>query len=375
MGSGRARDLFSVRRVPAPRSARKLEMIMIERRTILKGIASLGLVNVTPKALSQGAPINFVTFGGSYGEAIQQHLIKPFEAESGIKIQQGSNQSLAPLKIQVQSKNVTWDIVELAGGDFQTGLRENLFEPVDTRIVKLDNVPPIAINEYGIKFALFLSGVGYDKRKFSDANAPKSWADAWDTKRFAGMRGMSKHISDTATLESALLAAGVPIDKLYPIDVKLAFDSLKKLGMQNIFWYENNQEPVNMLSQQTVSIAQIASGRVAQANRKGAQLAFVYNQVQLNGDYLVVPKGAKNKEAAFRLMNFILNNDEAAINWMKDTTYSLANQRAIAKMSADVAETMPTSPAMKGKYFQKDDQWWGENGPKVTVRFQELISS
>ena len=26
-------------------------------------------------------------------------------------------------------------------------------------------------------------------------------------------------------------------------------------------------------------------------------------------------------------------------------------------------------------YFQKDFKWWGENGPGVTVRFQQLIAS
>lgn len=324
---------------------------------------------------AQKDPLNFVTYGGSYGDAIEKHLIKPFEAQSGITVQHGINQALAPLKIQVMSRNVSWNLVELAGGDFLTGVREDLFEPVDTSIVKLDNVPPISIHKYGIQFAMFLSGIGYDKRKFTDAQAPKSWADVWNLQKWAGVRGLSKHISDTPTLECALLAAGTPLDKLYPIDVKAAFESLKKLGMKNIHWYDNNQEPVNMLNEQIASISQIASGRVAQANAKGAQIGFVYNQVQLNGDYLVVPKGAKNKEAAFQLMNFILNNDEAAIAWMTDTTYSLANQRAIAKMPPAIAEKMPTSPTMKGKYFQKNFEWWGENGPKVTVLFHQLISS
>jgi putative spermidine/putrescine transport system substrate-binding protein len=246
---------------------------------------------------------------------------------------------------------------------------------VDTSIVKLDKVPAFAQHKFGIEYALFLSGIGYDQRKISDADAPRTWADVWDTKRYKGMRGLSKHISDTPTLELALLAAGVPIDKLYPLNVDLAFDSLKKLGINNVQWFDNNQEPVNFLTQQLGPIAQIASGRVALANAKGAKIGFVYNQLQLNGDYLVVPKGAKNKEAAFRLMNFILNNDQAAVNWMSETTYTISNERAVAMMPPDVAAKLPTSSAMKGKYFQKDFNWWGENGPGVTVRFQQLIAS
>jgi putative spermidine/putrescine transport system substrate-binding protein len=347
----------------------------ITRRRFVGGLAAAGLLARAPAVLAQAAPLNFVSYGGSYGDAVTKHLVKPFEKESGLVVQQGVNQALAPVKIQVLSKNVQWDLVELAGGDFLTGLREDLFEPIDTGIVKLDKVPAFARHKFGIEYALFLSGIGYDQRKIADADAPKNWADVWDLNRFKGVRGLSKNISDTPTLEVALLAAGVPIDKLYPLNVEQAFDSLKKLGIKNVHWFDNNQEPVNFLQQGLGPIAQIASGRVAIANSKGAKIGFVYNQLQLNGDYLVVPRGAKNREAAFRLMNFILNNDQAAVNWMTETTYTISNDRAVAMMPPEVAAKLPTSAAMRGKYFQKDFDWWGTNGPEVTVRFQQLIAS
>ena len=348
---------------------------MVGRRAVLGGMAGAAFIAHAPRLRAQSGPLNFVSYGGSYGDAVNKHLVKPFEKESGLTVQQGVNQALAPVKIQVLSRNVQWDLVELAGGDFLTGLRDDLFEPVDTSIVKLDKVPAFARHRFGIEYALFLSGIGYDQRKVSDADAPKTWAEVWDLNRYKGMRGFSKHVSDTPTLELALLAAGVPIDKLYPLNVEMAFDSLKKLGIRNVHWFENNQEPVNFLQQGLGPIAQIASGRVAIANSKGAKIGFVYNQLQLNGDYLVVPKGCKNKEAAFRLMNFILNNDEAAVNWMKETTYALSNERAVAMMPPDIADKLPTSAAMKGRYFQKNFEWWGANGPAVTLRFQQLIAS
>ena len=371
-----AKTMNNVRQSTLAPEAKHAEVApAITRRQFVGGLAAASLLARAPAVRAQAAPLNFVTYGGSYGEAVNKHLVKAFEKESGVTVQQGVNQALAPVKIQVLSKNVQWDLVELAGGDFLTGLREDLFEPVDTSIVKLDKVPVFARHKFGIEYALFLSGIGYDQRKIADADAPKTWADAWDVNRYKGMRGLSKHISDTPTLEIALLAAGVPLDKLYPLNVDLAFDSLKKLGIKNIIWFDNNQEPVNFLQQGLGPIAQIASGRVAIANSKGAKIGFVYNQLQLNGDYLAVPKGAKNREQAFRLMNFILNNDQAAVNWMTETTYTISNDRAVAMMPPDVAAKLPTSPTMQGRYFQKDFQWWGENGPGVTVRFQQLIAS
>jgi putative spermidine/putrescine transport system substrate-binding protein len=347
----------------------------VTRRRFVGGLAGASLVARLPNALAQPTPINFVTYGGSYGDAVNKHLVKPFEKESGLTVQQGVSEALAAVKIQVQSKNVQFDLVELAGGDFLAGMREDLFEPLDSSIVKLDKVPAFAKHPNGIQYALFLSGIGYDRRKIPDADAPKTWAEAYDTNRYKGLRALSKHISTTATLEDALMAAGVPIDKLYPLDVDLAFSSLKKLGSKNIYWYENNQEPVNFLQQQLGPIANIASGRIPVANRNGAQIGFVYNELQWSGDYLAVPKGAKNKEGAFALMNFILNNDQAAVNWMTETTYTLSNDRAVALMPPPVAAQLPTSPAMKGKFFAKDIDWWGANFNTVTVRFQQFIAS
>jgi putative spermidine/putrescine transport system substrate-binding protein len=363
-------------RQPAPDSQTGVaDEYRLTRRRFVSGLVAAGLTTQVPSVFAKANVMNFATYGGSYGEAVNAHLVKPFETESGLSVQQGVNTDLAQVKIQVLSKNVQWDLVELAGGEFLAGLRENLFEPIDTSIVKLDKVPAFAKNTYGIEYALFLAGIGYDQRKISAADAPKTWAQAWDVGRYKTMLGLSKHISDTPTLEVALLAAGVPPDKLYPLNVDLAFDSLKKLGLKNIFWFDNNQEPVNFLTQQIGSIGLISSGRVATANRQGAKIGFVYNQLQLNGDYLAVPKGAKNKEAAFRLMNFILNNDQAGVNWMKDTTYTISNTHATALMPPDIAAQLPTSPTMNGKYFQKDLNWWGENFESVSVRFQQFIAS
>src|SRR5436190_15491661 len=137
---------------------RKGDAPSIGHREFVGGLAAAGLLARAPGVFAQPAPLNFVTYGGSYGEAVNKHLVKAFEKESGLTVQQGVNQALAPVKIQVMSKNVQWDLVELAGGDFLTGLREELFEPIDTSIVKLDKVPAFARHNYGIEYALFLSG-------------------------------------------------------------------------------------------------------------------------------------------------------------------------------------------------------------------------
>ena len=51
--------------------------------------------------------------------------------------------------------------------------------------------------------------------------------DYWDAKKFPGPRGM--YNAPTYILEFALIADGVPKDKLYPLDVPRAFKSLDRI--------------------------------------------------------------------------------------------------------------------------------------------------
>lgn len=116
----------------------------VTRRRFVGGLAGASVLARVPNVFAQPAPVIFVTYGGSYGESVNKHLVKPFEKESGLTVQQGVSEALAAVKIQVQSKNVQFDLVELAGDDFLAGMRDNLFEPMDTSIVKLDKVPAFA---------------------------------------------------------------------------------------------------------------------------------------------------------------------------------------------------------------------------------------
>ena len=58
---------------------------------------------------------------------------------------------------------------------------------------------------------------------------PKGWADFWDTKKFPGDRAMiGTSAGGWPELEFALMAAGVPADKLYPLDIDKALRELRQ---------------------------------------------------------------------------------------------------------------------------------------------------
>ncbi len=319
-----------------------------------------------------GGTVTMVSYGGSYNENLRRALLDPFERESGIQVNLGENTSLAPLKLQVESGNVQWDLAELNGPEYELAVRENLLEAYDYDVIDTENVPEFAQKEFGIKYALFLFVIGWDQREISDSDAPASWADFWNTERFPAKRTLYERIDDGSILEAALMAEGVPFDEIYPLDVERALNSLERLGRENVIWHTGPQEAIQQLVSREVPLATTWNGRVGIARRdEGAEIGFTPNEAVVSGDYLVVPKGAPNAQRAFELLNFIVTNAEAGAEYSTLTHYAIANMAAIELIPPEVAEMLPTNPALEGRILAKDDAWWADNLESATQRFKE----
>jgi putative spermidine/putrescine transport system substrate-binding protein len=347
------------------------------RRDFLRGTAASALAAVAAPALigparADGVVLNFANYGGVINDYLTKLFAVPFEKETGIRVNFGSNASLALAKLQTTSGTAAqWDLINLTGAEYLTAIDENIIVPYDYSIVGASQVPPEFRGTHGIKFALYLFGMAYDKRKLSEDKAPKNWAEFWDTQRFPGKRSLYSNPSDGSILEIALLADGVLIDKLYPLDVERALKSLEKLGRQNIIWHTTNQEPIQQMTSGAVSLVTCFDGRVVLANRAGAELGFQPVGSAVSGNpYCVIRTSAHQKEA-FQFLNYIFNATEADAEYMDLTNYAVPNMRALPLTKPTTRALLPTAPELKDKVFIKDDVWWKDNLAKVTQRFKE----
>src|SRR5581483_809966 len=128
---------------------------------------------------------------------------------------------LGKLSAMVETGNVEWDVVDIAGSQLGVGYKKNLFEPLDYRIIDTDGLTREQHGEFTISYTRYATILGWSTRKYGGADAPSSWADYWNVKRFPGPRALRK--APHNTLEFALMADGVPKDRLYPLDVERAF--------------------------------------------------------------------------------------------------------------------------------------------------------
>ena len=347
------------------------------RRDILRRAAIGGASLATPSIWSRNAAaqpraLNVAAYGGVVNQYLEQVFGAPYEKRTGVHVNFGANASLALAKLQgLSGAPAQWDIIILTGAEYVTALQQDMIEPYDYSIIDASHVPDEYRAAAGIKFSLYLFVMAWDRRQVADDRAPASWAEFWDTGRIKGKRSLYANVSDGSTLEAALLADGVAIDKLYPLDVDRALRSLERLGRGNIIWHTTNQEPIQQLVSGAVPLADCFNGRVILANRAGAELGFTPAYSAVSGNPYCVMRSSANKTEAFRFLNYMFTDAKADAEYMRLTNYAIPNTEALALLPKEVLDILPTSPALKGRVFVKDDAWWAQNLAKVSQQFKE----
>src|SRR3954471_16863390 len=85
-----------------------------------------------PKPASAGDTLTVISWGDAYQESQRKAYIEPYAKETGGKITEGEyNGEIAKIRAMVESKSVTWDVVDI---DTQTALAacaEGILETLD----------------------------------------------------------------------------------------------------------------------------------------------------------------------------------------------------------------------------------------------------
>ena len=331
------------------------------------GIA-VALSALTLPSLAQ-TQITVVNFGGANANAQKKAYYDPIE-KNGIKVVAVEyNGEQAKIKAMVETKKVTWDVVEVESPDVARGCDEGLFEKLDySKIGNKSDFLPAAVTECGIGVFVWSTVMAYNGDKLKDG--PKTWADFWDVKKFPGKRGMRK--GARYNLEFALMADGVKPADVYKVlatkdGAARAFKKLSELK-PNIQWWEAGAQPPQFLVAGDVVMSTAYNGRIDAANREGKNLKISWTGGIYDLDYWVIPKGTPNKDAALKFINFASTPDAQA-EYAKNIAYGPTNNKALAKLDAKVLDNLPTSPANSKEALQFNLKFWADQGEDLEKRF------
>jgi putative spermidine/putrescine transport system substrate-binding protein len=313
--------------------------------------------------------ITVVNFGGANANAQKKAYYEPFEKRGTKVVSVEYNGEQAKIKVMVETKKVSWDVVEVESPDVARGCDEGLFEKLDySKIGNKADFTPAAVTECGLGIFVWSTVMAYNGDKLKDG--PKTWADFWDVKKYPGKRGLRK--GARYNLEFALMADGVkPADVYKVLATKDGAErAFKKLGelKSSIQWWEAGAQPPQFLVAGDVIMSTVYNGRIDAANREGKNLQIAWTGGIYDLDYWVIPKGAPNMDASLKFIAFA-STAEAQAEYAKNIAYGPTNTKALAKLDAKVLANLPTSPANSKDALQFNLKFWADQGEDLEKRF------
>jgi putative spermidine/putrescine transport system substrate-binding protein len=350
------------------------------RRRFLKtstGVAALGVFSGFHARSARAAPSlkgtgSVIVFdgAGAWGVAQRAAYFEPFEKETGIKAIAAPRGPAGKFRASILAGAPAYDVADISGGTIGTFLKDGLLMPIDYQFfdpADKAGFKPVTATEFMVPALIFSLVVAYDAEKFA-GRAPRTWADLWDTKTFAGPRTISvgNQGPGGGTYEIALLADGVTPDNLYPLDWDRALKSLDKLKPSILKFWGAGAEPAQALVDKNAALASAWNGRIADVQAQGAKVGYSWEQGILQWDAWVVPKGAVNAENAMKFLAFASRPDRQA-QFAELITYGPTNSRAYEHIKPARAGMLPTAPENRDRQIVQNYEWWdAEARPGIT---------
>ncbi|MBV8188777.1 MAG: ABC transporter substrate-binding protein [Alphaproteobacteria bacterium] len=325
-----------------------------------------------PDILKGSGEVRIATFGGTMQETQQKAYFEPFEKISGIKVRAFPGSDPTKIKAMVETGNVEWDLAQLSRGSIMNlQKRGDYFEKIDYDLVDA-GVDKAYRFEYGLEMLVWAQVLGYRTDAFKGAK-PSGWADFWDTKKFPGDRAMyGTGSGGWPELEFALLAAGVPADKLYPLDLDKGFASYDKIKKDIVKWWDTGAVPVQMLTDREVTMTTVWNGRMAALQAAGVPAAISWSQGLLKRDAWGIPKGAKNKLNAQKFVAYsTMAIPQARVSL--GIPYGSVNDASNEYIPPERLEILPSAPKIKAQLVTYNYDWWIDNRDTVVNRFNKWL--
>lgn len=339
-----------------------------------------------------GKQVTVVSWGGAYTKSQVEAYHKPFIEGTGAKIiSEDYNGGLAEIKAQVEAGNVTWDIVDVELSDAVRACDEGLAEEIDPSILADAPDGTSAIDDFiagtldvpcAVPTIVWSTVFAYDSEKMADG--PKTISDFFDLDAFPGKRGLRKN--PKANLEMALMADGVSPDEVYDVlstdeGVDRAFAKLDTIK-DDVVWWEAGAQPPQLLADGEVAMTTAYNGRIFNAvAAEDKPFEIVWDGQVWDLDLWIIPKGAKNKEAAMDFLAFSTSTQPLAdqASWISYGPARKSSSPLVAsynsKPELKMGPQMPTAPENFKKALQNDFEFWADNADELNERFNSWLSN
>ncbi|MEI9425704.1 ABC transporter substrate-binding protein [Mesorhizobium sp. Cs1299R1N1] len=341
--------------------------------------ASVGELAVAAKAAGQTKVVLSIG-GGTFIDVVKDVFFDPFTKETGIEavfVTSGDYSSVpAQVRAMSEAKAMEWDIISTTYDSVRAPEFANYVEDMGD-CSELSNVVSEGVEGscLGNSVLMTLGGsvLTYNTQEFP--NGMKNWVDFWDVKTFPGPRTLPNNGSPWYVLSAALVADGVPADKVYPLDLDRAFKKLDELKPHIVAWWVSGDQSQQLFRSKEVVAGMIWNGRAAGLRSEGAPVTFVWIGAVFNADTLSITKGAPHPIAAKALLNYFYTRPEAHAEFVKRMNYVSPNKHVGEFLEARVASDIVSAPQNWPTLIRADPVWVAENRQKVIERWTAWVSA
>ena len=341
--------------------------------------------------------LTVVSWGGAYTASQQKAYHDPYMAANpDVKIinDDSAAEGLAKLRAQVESGNVTWDLVDMVASDAITACDEGLIEEIDpdSMLAAAPDGTPASKDFFAgtltpggtncfVPQIVYSTTFGYRTDAFT-GDQPATIADVFDMEKFPGRRALEK--KPIGNLEWALIADGVPGEQVYevlntPEGVDRAFAKLDTIK-DSVVWWTKGAQPPQLLADGEVVIASAYNGRLFSAiAEKNQPIAMLWDWQVFDLDGWVIPKGTPNKDAVLTYLMFATDTQRLA-DQAKFISYGPARYSSgplvgkHAELGIDMKPHMPTNEANAKTILNFDYVWWADHRAELDERFNAWLA-
>ena len=328
--------------------------------------------------------LTVVSWGGAYTHSQVEAFHKPYMNNSRVRItSHDSYGGLAEVRAQVDSENVTWDVVDLDIGDAIKGCREGLLERIDPKILTAapDGTPAKqdfingTITECAVGNIVWSTVYAYNKQKFG-TDVPSTIGDFFDIAKYPGKRGLRDEAK--VNLEWALMADGVKKENVYKVlgsksGLNRAFAKLDTIK-DHIVWWNRDNQPAGQLANGHVVMSSGYNNRFYDAiENEQLPLGIVWDGQIWEYDVWAIPKGARNVDAALDFIKFSTST-KPMTEQANYVAYGPVRKSSNYLIPGNRRRYMPTVRENFGNALNNNARWWEEHHEKIDARFRAWLT-
>lgn len=327
-------------------------------------------------ASAQAQSLTVMVSAGDFGDAMIEAFVKPFEEATGIDVN-AVKDNVTPQRwsLAVETNTVDWDVA--LTNDMQAPLlaQAGAMIPIDYSIYdkdELDGFRPEFRPAWGVGVLVNGLVLAYNTETFPEGTQPQSWADFWNVKDFPGTRIMMAPYVGSSSLPEALVADGVPLDQVYPIDIDRAFKKLDEIKPHIRKWWATASDAQQMFNTGIADLGLSFDGRIIALQKAGQPIGFTFNEARRYTTDWAIPKGASNVADAQKFIEFATRGVHQA-TLAKIMGYAPANSNAYDYLSEDLAKTLVTAPGNIEKTYPIDADWLTAIAPDGKSNYAHIV--